>query len=354
MRISINQFQDMKKKVLIIQNIIPHYRKALYNLLSNEYNLTIAHSGVATVSVYDLYKEVVLPVKKIGSLNFQVGLLKEMNKEYDVIISMCDFHWPLNFFPLIRYSKSPKFILWGSWLTDKPIIDWLKIYCARKADANIFYCIQDKEKFLRANVSVRKLFVANNTIDVGDRSKSYLHPRKFRIIFVGTLDERKENDILIKAFNNINNKISPYINLTIIGEGPTKKDLIILVKQLNVSERICFEGKITDPKKLSKFYSESIVSVSYGQAGLSVLQCLGFGVPFITKINAISGGEKTNIIDGFNGFFCDGSQADLERKLLLLCKDLERAKNMGENAFEYYSNYCTIEKMANGFIDAIK
>lgn len=344
----------MKKKVLIIQNIIPHYRKALYNLLSNDYNVTVAHSGEATVSLSDMYKEIVLPVYKVGPLNFQVGLLKEVIKEYEVIISMCDLHWPLNFYPLIRFSKRKKFILWGSWLTNKPIVDWLKIYFASKADANIFYCLKDKEIFLKANVTEKKLFVANNTFDVGHRSKSYLHERKFRILFVGTLDERKENDILIKAFNNIYDKTGIYINLTIIGEGPTKSDLVTLVRHLNITERICFEGKITDSKMLLKFYSESIVSVSYGQAGLSVLQSLGFGVPFITKINAISGGEKTNIIDGFNGFFCDGSQADLERTLLLLCNDLQRARTMGENAFDYYSNNCTIEIMANGFIEAIK
>lgn len=344
----------MNKKVLIIQNIIPHYRKALYNLLSKEYHLTIAHSGVATVSVNDQYKEVVLSVKKRGSFNFQVGLLKEMAKDYDVIISMCDFHWPLNFYPLIRSSKKTKFILWGSWLTNKPIVDWLKIYFARKADANIFYCLKDKESFLKANVSEKKLFVANNTFDVGERSKSYLYERKFRILFVGTLDLRKENDILIKAFNNIKNEISPNISLTIIGEGRTKRDLVNLVKKLNLSDRIYFEGKITDPQMLLNFYAESIVSVSYGQAGLSVLQSLGFGVPIITKMNAISGGEKTNIIDGYNGFLCDGSQADLENKLLLLCNDLQRARNMGENAFDYYSKNCTIEIMANGFIEAIK
>ncbi len=341
-------------RILFVQNIIPHYRKALYNLLAKNYDITIVHSGVTTVTNNDKYKEVILPIIKIGSLNFQNGLLKEFSKDYDVIISMCDLHWPLNFYPLLSFSKKTKFILWGSWLTNKPIFDWLKIFFASKADANIFYSPKDKEIFLKANVAEKKLFVANNTFDVGHRSKSYIHEHKFRILFVGTLDKRKENDILIKAYNNIYDKIGAYTNLTIIGEGPTKSDLVTLVRHLNITERICFEGKITDPQILLKYYSESIVSVSYGQAGLSVLQSLGFGVPFITKINAISGGEKNNIIDGFNGFFCDGSQADLERTLLLLCNDLQRARTMGENAFAYYSNNCTIEIMANGFIEAIK
>ena len=33
------------KKVVIIQNIIPHYRIALYNELSKYYNIIVIHSG---------------------------------------------------------------------------------------------------------------------------------------------------------------------------------------------------------------------------------------------------------------------------------------------------------------------
>jgi glycosyltransferase involved in cell wall biosynthesis len=343
----------MTRKILIIQNTIPHYRKALYNLLSDYYNLTILHTGKVTVTNIDKYSEIVLPLRRVGVFNIQVGIIRELNKDYDVIIAMCDLHWPLNFYPLICRSKKKKYILWGSWLTNKKLIDSIKIFFAKKADANIFYCLKDKQSFLEANVPHKKLFVANNTFDVGTRRKSFLHENKFRILFVGTLDARKENEILIQAFNNIKSKINSTIILTIIGEGSTMRNLVNLVNHLELTDRVSFEGKIIDSQMLLTYYSESIVSVSYGQAGLSVLQSLGFGVPFITKSNAISGGEKTNIIHGYNGFFCDGSILDLEKKLLLLCNDLQNAKKMGENAFDYYSNNCTIQIMAKGFIEAI-
>jgi len=343
----------MEKRVLIIQNIIPHYRKSLYNLLSNYFSLTIAHTGAITVTKLDKYNEIILPLESFSIFKFQQGLLNVLTKDYDVIISMCDLHWPLNFYPLLNRSRKTKFILWGSWLTNKSIIDWIKVFLAKKADANIFYCLKDKECFLNAGVPEKKLFLANNTFDVGTRVKSYLHPHKFRILFVGTLDDRKENEILIQAFNKIISEIDSCIILTIIGDGTTMRNLVTLVDDFELTNRVSFEGKIDDPKELLKYYSESIVSVSHGQAGLSVLQSLGFGVPFITKLKAISGGEKTNIIDGYNGFFCDGSSTDLEKKLLLLCNDLQRAIKMGENAFDYYSQHCTIEIMAKGFIDSI-
>lgn len=343
----------MKKSVLILQNIIPHYRKALYNLLANDFNLTIVHSGSTTVTNSDKYKEIILIARNFGPFKYQKGLLKEIYNEYDVVIAMCDLHWPLNFIGLFKRPKKTKYIFWGSWLTDKFLQDQIKVHIAKRADANIFYCKQHKESFLKANVPEKKLFVANNTFDVGIRTKSYLYEKKSRILFVGTLDTRKENEILIHAFNNIKHKLNPNINLSIIGDGLNKENLLALVDHYKISDRVIFEGKITDPHILLSFYSESIVSVSYGQAGLSVLQSLGFGVPFITKKDAISGGEITNIIDGFNGYLCDGTLIDLEKKILYLCENLEWTREMGRNAFDYYSKNCTIENMAKGFKDAI-
>ena len=96
------------------------------------------------------------------------------------------------------------------------------------------------------------------------------------------------------------------------------------------------------------YYKESIFSISYGQAGLSVLQALGFGVPFITKKNAISGGEKYNIKNGYNGFLIEDSLVVLSNIILKLCIDIKYAKQLGEKAFYYINNSCIISNMAKG------
>lgn len=340
-------------RILILQNVIPHYRKALYNLLANDYNVTIIHSGTKTVTKSDKYKEIIIPARKFGPFFLQRGLLKNIYNGYDVIIAMCDFHWPGYFMPLLFKPKNARFILWGSWLTKNFFANIFKIQFAKMADSNIYYCEQHKLDFSDRGVPVNKLIVANNTIDIGYRIECFLHTDKCRVLFVGTLDERKENEVLIRAFNNIKDNLKSKIILSIVGEGVTKNSLVELVEELGISEIVNFEGKITDTKILSTYYTEAIVSVSHGQAGLSVLQSLGYGVPFITKINAISGGEMTNIIHGYNGYFCDGSIEDLENKLLELCNDLHKAREMGKNAFEYYSQNCTLENMANSFKKAI-
>lgn len=181
-----------------------------------------------------------------------------------------------------------------------------------------------------------------------------MHENKNSILFVGSLNERKENDVLIKAFNSIKNEIRKDINLVFVGDGKEEDYLKALVQELQLNERVIFIGRINDADRLIDFYKEAIVSVSFGQAGLSVLQSFGFGVPFVTKRNAISGGEKTNIKHGENGFFSEDNITSLESILIRLINDIEYSRKLGKFAYEYYTNFCTIENMAKGMVSAIE
>jgi len=341
-------------RIIIIQNKILHYRKAFYNLLSEKYDITVLHSGSPSISENDKYKEIIVSFINFKSLRFQKYVLKNtLSKEYKVIIAMADLHWINNILSLFIHHKESKFIFWGSWFTEKYLIDRIKVFLAKKADANIFYTQNAKNSFAAKGIKSQKLFTANNTFDVGDRIKSFEYPIKNKILFVGSFDKRKQIVVLIKSFKNILNSIDENINLVLIGDGDEKIEIEKLINNLNLKNRIILTGKINEPDRLREFYKEAIVSVSYGQAGLSVLQSLGFGVPFVTHADAISGGEKYNIIHNKNGFFCK-SQLELEDYLVQLCTNIDKARSMGENAYKYYSNNCTIEIMAQGFIDAIE
>lgn len=225
---------------------------------------------------------------------------------------------------------------------------------SKKVDANIFYTQKSRIEFVKLGLNQKKTFVANNTFDVGKRIKSYENNIKNKILFVGSLDIRKQNDILVNAFANIQTKIADDIELIIIGEGNERERLLNIVENKNIKNKVRFVGKVIDTEILKDFYKEAIVSVSFGQAGLSVLQSLGYGVPFMTKENAISGGEKTNIINRENGIFCQDSQESLEYCLTEICNNIDFAKKLGEKAYFHYSEYCTIQNMNQGFLDAIE
>jgi len=343
------------KKLLITYNYLLHYRKPLFNELSKVYDVTVLHSGNSTVESSDDYDEILVHVKRIGPLFLQSGVLTEVrSKKYDVIISLCDVRWINTVTSIYLCDEGVKFIWWGAWMTNNRLANKVRLYLTKKSYSNIFYTNESRNQFIEEGVDPGNLFVANNTFDVGERTRSYANPEKDTILFVGSLDGRKQNDILINAYRNICDRISDEITLTIVGDGDQKRKLEKLVMDLDLGRRVSFEGSVVDTKILLEYYERAIVSVSFGQAGLSVLQSLGFGVPFLTKKNAISGGEKSNIKDGVNSLFCDDDIKSLESKLLLLCTDTDYARRLGKNAYEYYSEFCTIKNMAQGFRDAIK
>lgn len=332
-----------------------HYRKPIYNELAKYYDITILHSGNKSINNEDKYKEIIVSYKKIGPFSFQEKVLKfANNNEYDAIIAMFDIRWIMNILLSFFHNSKIKFIWWGPWLTNKKYIDKFKIFLANRKHNIIFYCKEHMEEFIKYGVKEDNLFIANNTFDVGERVKSFENKIKNKILFVGSLDSRKQNDVLIKSFSKIINLIDENIILTIIGDGRERDNLKDLVHKLDISNRVSFEGKITDVKILKEYYKESIVSVSFGQAGLAVLQSIGYGVPFITKLNSISGGEKTNIINGYNGFFCEDSKESLSELLLKLCNDIEYTRSLGKNAFNHYTNFCTVQIMVKGIIDSIE
>lgn len=343
------------KKILVQYNYILHYRKAFFNELAKYYDVTVLHSGKESVAKEDLYKEIIVPVKKIGPIYFQGRVISEVKKTYyDIHIALFDVRWVNTIISIYFKRKKSKFIWWGAWITKSFIANKIRLYLTKKADASVFYTYKAKSEFVSLGALDGNLFVANNTFDVGVRIKSYENINKNRILFVGSLDKRKQNDVLIKAFCNVLSMISKDIILTFVGNGTEEGFLRALTKEKGLDTRVEFVGRINESEKLQEYYKEAIVAVSFGQAGLSVLQSLGFGVPFITKINAISGGEKSNIKNRINGFFCEDSQASLENTLVKICNNIELAREMGRNAYEYYSRYCTMKNMVQGFIDAIE
>jgi glycosyltransferase involved in cell wall biosynthesis len=344
-----------KKKVLIGYNFILHYRVPLFNTLSKKYDLTVLHSGKSIRKSSDLYNEIIVPVFKVSKIHFQPGLIKEIkNNKYDVVILLFDVAWVTSLIASFCLKKNQRLILWGSWITKNFLANKVRLFFSKLANGNIFYTYKSSKDFNNMGLDSGKIFIANNTFDVGNVFDSSTCLDKNSLIFVGSLDSRKQNDVLIRAFHKILPKIDDGINLHIIGSGTEYVSLVKLVNDLNMSERIIFKGKIEDQNLLALEYKHAIASISFGQAGLSVLQSLGFGVPFVTKKNAISGGEIFNIKHNHNGILCDDNIDDLQSHLLLLCTDKNYARQMGANAHNYYRQFCTMDNMAQGFIDAIE
>lgn len=350
------------KKILIIQNRLLHYRVDFYKELSTLYDVVVLHSGKPMLEEddNDSLQEIVVECKKLGSFYFQSDVYYYAKKtEYDVVIAMFDIRWINSIKAMLKLDKSKTWIWWGldKGVSSSNIVSFLalkiKLQLAKRKNAIIFYSKKIRDDFVAYGLNQKKLFVANNTIFIPDRIKAYECNDKKYFINVGSLVKRKRNAELIEVIAALRNKTNQKIGLMLIGAGPEETKLKGLINQLGVEDLIHMPGAITDPDILKDYYRYAIASVSFGQAGLAVLQSMAYGVPFVTSDNAITGGEAHNIISNYNGIICEPNTLSLEKCLSEIASNQAHTLKMSENAYEYYTNKCSIKNMIDGFKSAI-
>lgn len=340
--------------ILVIQGWLPHYRLELFNALGAIEDVVVVHSGKPARRDGDRFEEVVLPTKSLGPFKLQHGLLDLIEERQPrAVIAMFDVRWVNTVLAMYRFDRRLKWVWWG---LDRGKSDWAtraKLLFARRANPIVFYNEETRASFRSALAPQVPLLVANNTFHVANRVKSFRNPMKNRIINVGSLEARKQNEVTVRVLKKICDETGADIRFSLIGDGPERAMLTALVDELRMQDQVELLGRIDNPSELARYYAEAIASVSFGQAGLAVLQSMAFGVPFVTKENAISGGEKYNIIDGVNGILVKDDPSSLEAALRGLFSDIGAARRLGEAAYRYYSEEATIAKMVANFVSAI-
>jgi glycosyltransferase involved in cell wall biosynthesis len=341
--------------ILVIQNRLPHYRREFFNELSKLDDVVVVHSSQPSSVKGDKFREKILRSIKVGPFVWQCGLsrlIKSSNPS--AVIASADIRNVHSVFAMLHFDRKVRWIWWGMDRGASDLAFKLKCLLASRRNPIVFYNNEIRKIFLNEGIDSRRLFVANNTYHVaGSKSLSNVAPKDI-FLNVGTLDTRKQNDVVIRAFNEIYRHTGKNLYLYLIGEGVARDSLEALVLELNLTDRVFLPGKIEDPHVLEGYYARALASVSFGQAGLAVLQSMAFGVPFITKHNAISGGEKYNIIDGNNGIFCSDDMGSLVNAMAKLIENPDYARLLGLNAFAHYREKASVVQMVDGFRSALE
>lgn len=343
------------KKVLLYQSQIPHYRRAIFEELGKHVELTIAytHGECSQGANYSVRK---IKLHRIPKVGYWHGLdLIRLARNSDILISMLAPGY-LDVECIKCFAPNVKHIRWGIGVqagyedrfdSQNGADVFRKI--VEKCDAALFYSDYPKRKYAKLGIEPNKMFVANNTVAVEEINEE---AERSNIIFVGTLYAQKRVDLLLEAYACAFNKDSTIPVLIVVGDGDQKQKLIALVEKLGIADKVEFMGKIEDEKKLSRLFASSIACVSPDQAGLTVLKSMGYGVPFVTMKNAITGGEIFNIIDKQNGILMEDID-ELPDIIMDIGRNKEKYLEYGKNAYKHYHACRTLDVMVDGFLQAI-
>lgn len=211
-----------------------------------------------------------------------------------------------------------------------------------------------------AKDSITKLGVAEKNIKIiyngVDLEKFLPHPssldnlyKEFRVGFVGRLDAEKGVKYLILAIAKLKTVI-PQIKLIIIGEGPDKKSLQMLIKDRGIADKVSFVGFQQDTARwLANIDCLVLPSVKQESFGLVAAEALACEKPVIVtdmgglkEVVAdcgyiIAPHHSTNIADALINIYKNYNQA------------LEKAKAGRARIIENFSQEKMLENYAQTF-----
>lgn len=343
----------------MVLNTINDYRVETYNLINEEFDLTVAYNVSDSTKNKCKFKKYKFDTKKFGPFNIFGRPFWKLCKQYDAVITSFDIH---NFeFAIIPFIKRKyKLLTWSigfrcsytrPYIVNRKhsLMDDFSYRILKAADANIFYMEKAKEFWQNTKLDFSKVFVAPNTTSIAPCDTTVT---KNSILFVGTLYPGKGVDKLISAFAESVKDKDTDITLDIVGKGQQLEELKHLALDLGVAERVIFHGPIYDEALLAAKFAKAILCVSPTQAGLTVPKSMGYGVPMVTKKDAITGGEIYHITPGVTGILYENDE-ELAGILQRAMDNPNTLREMSRKAKAYYDACAQPKHQAQGVIDAI-
>lgn len=341
-----------KKRILILQNVVFHYRKPVFNMLAEQYDVTVLHSGKRSVGAGDRYREIITKVRKLGPFYIQAGVLAAVrDPAYDVVVAMFDLRWLANI-AARGLASGKRFLYWGHRYSKSALVNIAREFLMRSCDGVILYGASEIGRMVAHGVPRERIFVAHNTIDVPNHSDASGAPKN-SLLYVGRAQRRKRVDLLVRAFAELRDRIPGHVRLDIVGEGEENENLKALTRELGLEGRVDFPGEISDDTRLRPHFERAYAYVSPGPVGLGVLHSFAYGVPVVTEHAQKHGPEFSNVANGENARVFR-TYDEFKEILLQLVTDPGLSSRLGHKAYELYARERTIGKMVAGFIEAIE
>ena len=179
-----------------------------------------------------------------------------------------------------------------------------------------------------------------------DENRSYKDT--FKIIFVGSVTDRKNPDLIVKALEPIDENLS----LEIIGSTPNSKYLEKLQNSINNSkhsERIKMTPFIDSQELISKYSTANLFILPSKSEGLGrvIIEAQSTACPVLISSDT---GMTDLVIENETGFiFENNNEIDLTEKLQFIIENYEHATQTGVNARLFVKENFSTENFEFGY-----
>ena len=369
-----------RKRVLIIQEHLPHYRVPFFEQLrylldERNIQLDLAYSagGTSKLLTGSLPWARAVPTARWRGLVYQhvIGLAKKADL---VIVPQEVKYISLAWLFAHRAASRIKLAFWGhgqNMQTRNPnsLPEKAKRLLSARVDWWFAYNERSASVVRELGFPVDRITLVQNAIDTKHliEARSALTPETIETakisldidstnvaIYTGGLYAEKRIPFLLESAAKVRARL-PDFHLIIIGGGP-QKDL--LIEAARNSDRVHYLGPKNDIDKLP-FSAISKVSLMPGLVGLGVLDSFALGVPLITTAYPYHSPEIQYLRDGVNGIIVndwESSDAYANAVVYLLQNDQEREfmASEGRKTAEFYTIENMVENFTQGILAALR
>ncbi len=219
----------------------------------------------------------------------------------------------------------------------------------RQFDAMIAYSRRGAEEYASLGVPAQRIVVAHNAVTPPPTGPLQRPPVRLDeppcVLFVGRLQARKRVDWLLRACA----QMSPSPRLIIVGDGPERKTLEDLARQIYPQAR--FVGARSGDA-LTPYFAQADLFVLPGTGGLAVQQAMAHGLPVLV---AKGDGTQDDLVRPENGWQIPPDDFPaLVQTLRQALADRHRLRQMGQESYRIVAEEINLDRMVAAFIRALE
>ncbi len=362
------------KKVLIIQNILPHYRKDFFDRLKNElttHNIEleflhgIAHGTTALkkdeckIEWAHIIKNRYLKIGK-KELIWQ-PILKYLNDKDLVIVEAANLNISNYILLITRYFSKYKLAAWGHGRNFKEAEDSIsnrfKYLFINKFDWWFAYTKGVKDLLITKGVNENKITDVQNAIETTNLSKFYSEISEVEIIelknelgikgsktaiFCGGMYANKRLDFLLETCLRVKKEI-PEFHMIFVGAGLESHKIQEASKKNNW---IHYVGPKFSKDRV-KYFKISSIQLMPGIVGLGILDSFALETPIVTTTFPYHSPEIEYLENGINGFKTNNNLTEYSDTIIDILNN-ERHLDIIQNCRSSAKKY-SIDNMVNNF-----
>jgi glycosyltransferase involved in cell wall biosynthesis len=238
-----------------------------------------------------------------------------------------------------------------------------KLSC-RFADRVITVTELWRQTLVKRGVPAEKITVVMNVPDAAyfnrqPASDTAAGDKCFELIYHGTLTPRYGVDLIIRALAELPVG-TPDVRLTILGDGDHRQELVALVAELELGQKVTFSDGFVGTAELPDLIRRADAGVVPNHDDIftgallptKLLEYVALGLPIIAaRTPAIS----TYFDEAMIEFFEPGDPADLARRIEFLSRSVDRRQELVENTERFYRqhSWSEVARTYTGLVDQL-